>query len=189
MPDTLEEANTLITRLQNEAATNRSNLDSLTTSHATLTEQHEIIKNTLNTTQTEIRTLKETSAGSVKTIEELNAKVVERDTIIATHSDDLKGYNELKTTHQGVVDSQITAQKERLKTKGLTDEQLEGKDQATLAAMELGAGINQSPPGTVSGNKNGLRGSGDGDNTPPLMTGLEASKDAVARAKEKNRTG
>ena len=166
--DTLEEANALITRLQTEAATNTSNLNSLTTAHATLTEQHETIKNTLNTTQTEIRTLKETSVGSVKTIEELTGQVKERDTIIATHGDDQKGYDELKTTHQGVVDGQIVDQKTRLKAKGLTDEQLEGKDQATLTAMEVGAGVVQrkpAPPGPVGGSQNGLTGAGAGDNT------------------------
>ena len=186
MPDTLEEANSLITRLQQEAATATNNLNSLTTAHATLTEQHETIKNTLNTTQTEIRTLKETSGGSVKTIEELNGKIAERDTIIANHGDELQGYTELKTTHQTVVDGQITAQKERLKAKGLTDEELEGKDQATLAAMEIGAGVNGvKPTGTVSGSQNGLSGAGGGDGSTPPTDGLEASKQAIARAKQR----
>ena len=184
MPDNIEEANALITKLQQDAATNKNNFDSLNTSHATLIEQHETAKTALSTAQTEVKALKDTSGGSVKSIEELTKQVTDRDTIIATHAEALKGYDELKVTHSGIIETQATAQKERLKTAGLTDEQLEGKDAVTLAAMEVAVGV-AKPAGTVNGRQTGLAGAGDGESSNIPADALEASKQIIAKAKER----
>lgn len=184
MADTIEEANSLIAKLQSDAATNLSNFNSLNTSHATLIEQNETVKNTLATSQAEVKSLKEVSGGSVKTIEELQKQVTDRDTIIATHSEELKGYEELKTTHGGIVEAQAAAQKERLKLAGLTDEQLEGKNSEALNAMEIAVGV-VKPGGTVNGSQNGLTRTGSGESSNGPLDALEASKQAVAKAKER----
>lgn len=185
MPDTLEEANSLITKLQQDAATNKNNFDSLNTSHATLIEQHETAKTALSTAQTEVKALKDTSGGSVKTIEDLTKQVTDRDTIIATHADELKGYDELKVANTGILEAQVTAQKDRLKTAGLSDEQLEGKDANALSAMEVAVGVKLK--GTVDGRRNGLTGAGDGNTNNIPTDALEASKLIVAKAKERNK--
>lgn len=183
--ETIEEANAHITKLELEATNQTSLFNTLTSSHATLTEQHETIKTTLGTAQVELKAATDASGGSVKAIEDLTKQVGDRDTIIASHVETVKERDDLKVSYQALVDGQITSQKDRLKSVGLTDEQLTDKTPEALMAMEVAIVAARPAGGSVNGSQNGLTGGGAGGTDNHPQDGLEASRQAMAKAKER----
>lgn len=190
MNDPLADANTLIAKLQGEATTAKSNFDNLTTSHKTLTEQHETVKSTLSQAQTELSTLKESAAKGITQVAELTRQVTDQGVALIANTEALKGYEELKAASTTILEAKVAAQKKVFTDAGVKEEQLEGKSQLELDAMEsiLANKPKTDPPptGTVDGKNNGLTGTGAGDNTNnPPQDALTASLDAVKKAKER----
>ena len=163
----IDKANLEIARLTEALGTSKSSLDTLTTSHNSVVEQHEASKASLSNSEAQIK---------------------QRDSTIATHVESLSEFETLRTTYSKLQEEILIAQKARLTAAGIGDELLKDKDSAALTLMEDTIKLVAKPAnGTINPTGTGLTGGGNSE-IPANGAGLGPLDDelsAIKKAKDK----
>ena len=184
----IDKANLEIARLTEALGTSKSSLDTLTTSHNSVVEQHEASKASLSNSEAQIKQLTDASKISVKGLEDLTKQLGERDSTIATHVESLSEFETLRTTYSKLQEEILIAQKARLTAAGIGDELLKDKDSAALTLMEDTIKLVAKPAnGTINPTGTGLTGGGNSE-IPANGAGLGPLDDelsAIKKAKDK----